>query len=765
MNYRLRVLHILIVSSCAWWSATLTIGPLKADNDRVPNDRAATIARLDEEASQEFEKYKDRLAQSYVSQLHAKDMQIRTRGLELLIGLGLEAEKGVPIFLDVLNDLPTTYDENVLEQLAIETLASYKSRAKVATPKLIEILGSDHYELFVREGAARALGIIAPRDKEVTHALASAVDAGTCAEAAARVLGQMGPIAEDSIPTLTKALRFRNYTDIQYAAYVALGRIAADEQDVDVAGQIKRLEHPDKITVTESSAAFLSLQKLAKGATAAIPVLTQILEQRPESYFRAAAIETLSKIHTISDAGAVRMLAKGMSEDDPLIATWSEHALSDMLPEGPAIDALSEALLQPRLSIRMAAAAALTNVGPAARPAAQALVTALRHCNNRTGWPLIDAYCRALWAIGHGADFAAPTFVDLLDPQSTVLSGRDEASKRIIQTDLFAGLASVGMPADQQGRARVLSYVLKGLGSNYAPIFAAAARAAGELGGEAGPAVPHLLKALSPDFRTPVMDTFFDTVTPHLNSDGNTNHDLHGDLTSARLEAIRAVAKIGPPAKAAVPLLTQLASLDESQFILADTKEAKIALQSIRISLTPIMAEASATPIALNKVVPRLVFTSIQDEVVDTNDWSGKLRLFVFVDTKCPCVRAYKERMIEMEKKYSAQGLQLVYVFAQPDEDKSQVKGFAVRQKISWTVVCDEGQKLTKLFNAQSTSECFLLDRQGYLRYHGRIDDNIYKPDAVTQHNLEDAIKSVLSNQPVAHPEVQAVACMIRRIS
>lgn len=172
---------------------------------------------------------------------------------------------------------------------------------------------------------------------------------------------------------------------------------------------------------------------------------------------------------------------------------------------------------------------------------------------------------------------------------------------------------------------------------------------------------------------------------------------------------------------------------------------------------------AQAAKVALNKPLPAFSFTDLQGKTHASSEFKGRVVAYTFVFAECPCTRAYNERMKAMKAKYAAQGVQLVYIFAHPNENLDTVKGFVKRQGYSWLCARDDGQKLTKLFDVACATETFVADRQGTLRYHGRIDDEIFMPGEVKEHSLQAALTSVLANKPVAHPERPAYACSIPR--
>jgi hypothetical protein len=135
---------------------------------------------------------------------------------------------------------------------------------------------------------------------------------------------------------------------------------------------------------------------------------------------------------------------------------------------------------------------------------------------------------------------------------------------------LFAILCRIGVPAT------ALPLIREELLSADYHLFAGAARAAGMLGPRARFLVPLLLPALRPGFPDhELSDTFGDSYV---------------GITSARKEAIQALAKIGPDTNA-IPLLSRIARGDTAFHLFSlrrdgSQEEARRALQAVVIPRT-----------------------------------------------------------------------------------------------------------------------------------------------------------------------------------
>jgi hypothetical protein len=123
-----------------------------------------------------------------------------------------------------------------------------------------------------------------------------------------------------------------------------------------------------------------------------------------------------------------------------------------------------------------------------------------------------------------------------------------------------------------------------------------------------------------------------------------------------------------------------------------------------------------------------------------------------------------ESRLLSLSKKYSAQGLRIAYVFSMPGEKPIEIARYMHAQRLPFPAILDRDQKILKMLNGQCSSEVYLSDKKGILRYHGRVDDSTFDPKAVKSRDLENAIVALTKNRKVARAEVPAMGCAIPRI-
>ncbi len=175
-------------------------------------------------------------------------------------------------------------------------------------------------------------------------------------------------------------------------------------------------------------------------------------------------------------------------------------------------------------------------------------------------------------------------------------------------------------------------------------------------------------------------------------------------------------------------------------------------------------AHAKSAVAKIGQPLPRFAAPTTGRNGLSNASYQGKMGLFILADTQCPCVKAIESRVLSLAKKYRASGLSVTYVFSMPGEKPIQIARYMHAQNLPFTALIDRDQKFLKMVDGRASSEVFLTDKRGILRYHGRVDDSTFDPKAVKSRDLENAILALTQNRRVAKSEVPAMGCAIPRI-
>jgi peroxiredoxin len=188
---------------------------------------------------------------------------------------------------------------------------------------------------------------------------------------------------------------------------------------------------------------------------------------------------------------------------------------------------------------------------------------------------------------------------------------------------------------------------------------------------------------------------------------------------------------------------------------------AVLCLLLLAVAAGPALAESPA----IGAPAPAFSLTTIDGKPFSLAgaEKADSLVVLVFISTQCPYSNAYNDRMRDMAAAYAGKGVQFVGINSNVAETVQDVADHARKHGHTFTIVKDPGNKVADLYDAKRTPEVFVVDKDGKLRYHGRIDDNSDDAAKVSSPDLKNALDALLAGQPVVKAETKAFGCTIKR--
>lgn len=144
-----------------------------------------------------------------------------------------------------------------------------------------------------------------------------------------------------------------------------------------------------------------------------------------------------------------------------------------------------------------------------------------------------------------------------------------------------------------------------------------------------------------------------------------------------------------------------------------------------------------------------------------------KAVVVVFMCNHCPYVRAYEDRVMQLQRAYPPPTVQFLAInsndsVAYPEDSFANMIKRARDRQFNFPYLRDETQRVARAFGAEYTPEVFVLNSKFQVRYIGRVDDNWQHPEKVQSHDLRDALEAVLHHRPVPNPVTHAIGCTIK---
>ena len=180
------------------------------------------------------------------------------------------------------------------------------------------------------------------------------------------------------------------------------------------------------------------------------------------------------------------------------------------------------------------------------------------------------------------------------------------------------------------------------------------------------------------------------------------------------------------------------------------------------------------SPTTLDSVGLPLGSSAVDFQLKGVDDKTHKLNSFadrkalvvVFSCNHCPYVQAYEDRMIQLQKDYSAKGVTLVAINSNddsgyPEDSYPNMIKRAKDRGFNFPYLRDNTQDIAKKYGAICTPHVFAFDQQRRLQYKGRIDDN-RNPESVKTKDLRDALDAMLVGRKPSVQETRPFGCSVK---
>ena len=166
---------------------------------------------------------------------------------------------------------------------------------------------------------------------------------------------------------------------------------------------------------------------------------------------------------------------------------------------------------------------------------------------------------------------------------------------------------------------------------------------------------------------------------------------------------------------------------------------------------------------------PQFQLRDTNGTVHTSGEWSGnKAVVLFFVTIDCPIANSYVPEMNRIRDAYTARGVAVYAVQADPTVPDADVARYAKDYRYGFPLLIDSKQTLVRYAGATVTPQVAILSSDGKMLYLGRIDNRVadfgkQRPQA-TGFDLREALDAILAGKPVAHPVTKSIGCAINRI-
>ncbi len=459
----------------------------------------------------------------------------------------IPAVDGVEFLLNRLD-----HSSEAVRRTVVRMLGAYGAEAKAAVPSVLERMKREPIRA-VRCDVMLTLAKIEPTNAASADAILDRLGADDADDVINRaalqaLIAMAAAVPKSAAPRIAKFHAHRA-TDLGVLAHELIGKMHALERpNLEQLRALTAIEWQK--TPDQGYAVFAAIGDAGAKADFAVPLLLGVLDADPPPYLQCVAVDALMKVRT-GNPRAIAALLGRLGAKDLLVRTKSRTALHVIdLKQPESVRALTAGLRHDDPVVRLAVAGTLRTWDDTGRlpPAAHAemlppVLEALGEGEDKLFPNHLEAYLLLLRRFGTRAAPVADRLVKLY--QSEAYFKKFGSYGMTLRGKILATLANVGVP--QAGRELVLEVLRKGPGGqpDGGFAYAAAARAAATFG-PPKEVVPLLMPGLA--VKGPERALYF------IDWSG----DGLGKPTTVRREAVLALAKFGPAAEEALPLLREI---------------------------------------------------------------------------------------------------------------------------------------------------------------------------------------------------------------
>lgn len=183
------------------------------------------------------------------------------------------------------------------------------------------------------------------------------------------------------------------------------------------------------------------------------------------------------------------------------------------------------------------------------------------------------------------------------------------------------------------------------------------------------------------------------------------------------------------------------------------------------------MALEHSTQSEIGSIAPDFSLLGVDGNTYSVGSFKkSKGLLVVFMCNHCPYVIAVHERLNEIAKEYSTQGISVIGINSNDplykDADSFENMKITAKQwNLVFPYVVDETQEVARAYGAVCTPDLFLYHKVGNefrLHYRGRIDDNWQDESKVKEQSLRLAIDGLLFGKKPILNQIPSMGCSIK---
>lgn len=183
------------------------------------------------------------------------------------------------------------------------------------------------------------------------------------------------------------------------------------------------------------------------------------------------------------------------------------------------------------------------------------------------------------------------------------------------------------------------------------------------------------------------------------------------------------------------------------------------------------LAALTTSNYGLGDTVADFKLKNVDGKLVSLSDFKdAKGAIVIFDCNTCPFSKAYNERILALDAKYSSKGFPVVAINSNdpsvsPGDSYDDMVAHAKSKGYKFPYLFDETQDVAKAFGATNTPHVFVLKKEGNkfsVAYIGAIDNNARDAAAADKKYVEEAVDALMAGKKVENNKTKAIGCTIK---
>lgn len=192
---------------------------------------------------------------------------------------------------------------------------------------------------------------------------------------------------------------------------------------------------------------------------------------------------------------------------------------------------------------------------------------------------------------------------------------------------------------------------------------------------------------------------------------------------------------------------------------------------TIAALLFVLFATAQQATLMPGGIAPDITLKNVDEKKLSLKDYPGaKGFIIVFTCNTCPYAKAYEQRIIALNNKYTPLGFPVIAInpndpITSPGDSFEKMKALAKAHRFTFPYLYDDGQLMTTQYGAKNTPHVFVLSKNNnnlLIEYVGAIDNDTQDTNPAKIKYVEDAIGALLKNNKPAISFTRAIGCGVR---